>query len=282
LFNKLEEIALSDRPQTPALGCGITDALSKEFLPPGFGTDYMTSRINWAVQSSGVDYLHLLIVSMDHLIAKYNINARYLISVHDELRYLVKEEDKYRAALALQIANLWTRSLFAYKLGMDDLPQGVAFFSAVDVDTVLRKEVDMPCVTPSQPHPIPSGESLNITQVLEQTNGGSLRADGRPMAEENPAQWIGSLEGYQSPDCLKHRAKGAGFLRAQATTEFAEVKHLAQTDSGQKYDGGIGGSKKFKKRSNIPKVLAGVEGVDWDLVSEVVKSTKLPTTAGPY
>ncbi len=117
VFNKLEEIALSDKPQTPALGCGITHALSKEYLPPGFGTDYMTSRINWVVQSSGVDYLHLLIVSMEHLIKRYDIKARYLISVHDELRYLVKEEDKYRAALALQIANLWTRCLFSYRLG---------------------------------------------------------------------------------------------------------------------------------------------------------------------
>ncbi|KAG6329337.1 hypothetical protein ID866_9752, partial [Astraeus odoratus] len=131
VFNKLEEIALSDCPQTPALGCGITAALSKENLPDGFGTDFMTSRINWVVQSSGVDYLHLLIVAMDHLISRYSIKARYLISVHDELRYLVTEEDRYRAALALQVANLWTRSLFAFKLGMDDLPQSVAFFSAV-------------------------------------------------------------------------------------------------------------------------------------------------------
>jgi DNA polymerase gamma 1 len=280
LFNKLEEIALSDRPQTPALGCGVTDALSKEYLLPGFGTDYMTSRINWVVQSSGVDYLHLLIVSMDHLLAKYNIKARYLISVHDELRYLVKEKDKYRAALALQIANLWTRCLFAYKLGMDDLPQGVAFFSAVDVDKILRKEVDMPCVTPSHPNPIPSGESLNIMQVLAQTNGGSLRADGGPMAEENLAQWADNLQGYQAPDCLTHRANGAAFLRAQATTEFAEVKHLAQMQSDRKFEGGIWGPRKSRKHSTvIPKLLADVEGVDWNLVNEVLKSTKLPTTA---
>ena len=280
LFNKLEEIALSDRPQTPALGCGVTDALSKEFLPAGFGTDYMTSRINWVVQSSGVDYLHMLIVSMDHLIAKYDIKARYLISVHDELRYLVREEDKYRAALALQIANLWTRCLFAYKLGMDDLPQGVAFFSAVDVDKVLRKEVYMPCVTPSHPDPIPAGESLDITQILEKTGGGTLRPDGGPMTEESQAQWTGSLDGYQSPDCLTHRAKGAAFLRAQATTDFAEVKALAQMDSGQKFEGGIGGSSKLRKRSSIPSLLADVEGVDWTLVNEVLKTIKLPTTGG--
>jgi len=45
-----------------------------------------------------------------------------MISIHDEVRYLVKEEDAERAALALQIANLWVRSLFAYQCGIDDLP----------------------------------------------------------------------------------------------------------------------------------------------------------------
>ncbi|KAF8492208.1 DNA polymerase family A-domain-containing protein [Russula emetica] len=205
VFNKLEEIALSEQPTTPALGCGITHALSKKYLPAVFGSDYMTSRINWVVQSSGVDYLHLLIVSMDHLIQTYNIKARYLISVHDELRYLVAERDQYRAALALQIANLWTRCLFAYRLGMDDLPQGVAFFSGVDVDSVLRKEADMPC-------PIPP-----------ERTGSTLWADGRPMEE---------------PDRLRHRAESATWLRAQATNSFAEVKYLAQQESGVNGGGG--------------------------------------------
>ncbi|KAA1475033.1 gamma DNA-directed DNA polymerase [Dentipellis sp. KUC8613] len=253
VFNKLEEIALSDRPQTPALGCGVTYALSKEYLPAEFGSDYMPSRINWVVQSSGVDYLHLLIVAMEHLTATYGIEARYLISVHDELRYLVKEEDKYRAALALQIANLWTRSLFAYRLGMDDLPQGVAFFSAVDIDHVLRKETDMPCVTPSQAVPIAPGECLDIQTVLAKTKGGSLWADGHALQEDIFVEPLESPEGYVEPNCLQHRANDAAFLRAQATTEFAEVKHLAQQASGLKYEGGIGGGKN-KKRGRKPKI----------------------------
>ncbi|KAG2067134.1 hypothetical protein BDR04DRAFT_1159428 [Suillus decipiens] len=233
VFNKLEEIALSDQPQTPALGCGITAALSKGLLPEKFGSDYMTSRINWVVQSSGVDYLHLLIVAMDHLIRQYDIKARYLISVHDELRYLVAEEDRYRAALALQIANLWTRSLFAFKLGMDDLPQGVAFFSTVDIDKVLRKEVDMPCVTPSHPDAIPPGESLCITGILDKTNNGSLWKDGRTMIVDfSPSK--ASDPCYEPPNCLIHRAESAAWLRAQATSEFPEIKHLAQQTSGQR------------------------------------------------
>ncbi|KAI0628651.1 gamma DNA-directed DNA polymerase [Trametes polyzona] len=265
VFNKLEEIALSDRPQTPALGCGITYALSKEYLPAKFGSDYMPSRINWVVQSSGVDYLHLLIVSMEHLITKYNIQARYLISVHDELRYLVKEEDRYRAALALQIANLWTRSYFAYKLGMDDLPQGVAFFSSVDVDHVLRKEVDMPCVTPSQPDPIPPGESLDIAQTLEKTNGGSLWPGGAPMVENDGLDCGSSLFGYSPPDCLAHRAQSASWLRAQATSDLDEIKRLAQS-----YRGAAAAAKPKAKRANsglkrLQKVreLGNGDNVDW-------------------
>ena len=250
VFNKLEEIALSEQPTTPALGCGITHALSKKYLPAEFGSDYMTSRINWVVQSSGVDYLHLLIVSMEHLIRTYDIEARYLISVHDELRYLVAERDRYRTALALQIANLWTRCLFAYRLGMDDLPQGVAFFSAVDVDTVLRKETDMPCVTPSHPKPIPPGESLSIEQVLART-GGTLWADGRPM--EEPGEEAEDPEQTWDPVCLRHRAESAAWLRAQATNSFAEVKHLAQQVSGVDFVGdvgnGSGGRSRARRRS---------------------------------
>ncbi|WWD10448.1 hypothetical protein V865_008584 [Kwoniella europaea PYCC6329] len=185
LFNTLEAIALSDRPTTPALGCGITKALRKSYLEEG--SSYLPSRVNWVVQSSGVDYLHLLIVSMEYLIAKYKIQARYLISVHDEVRYLAKEEDKYRLSMALQIANIWTRALFCYNLGLDDMPQGIAFFSAVDVDHVLRKEVFLTCETPSHPHVIPPGESLDIVQILEKTNNGIL---GKPEFEDPPNQSV--------------------------------------------------------------------------------------------
>ena len=157
VFNKLEQIAHSDRPRTPALGCGLTDALKKKHLPADgrdkAGQGYMPSRINWVVQSSGVDYLHLLLVAMEYLTKRFSIDARYMISVHDEIRYLVKEEDKYRAAMALQIANVWTRALFSYRLQIGDLPQvrssresyydlaltlvfwqSCAFFSAVDIE----------------------------------------------------------------------------------------------------------------------------------------------------
>lgn len=119
MFNALEDIALCKDPKTPVLGCSITDALKPKYT----GKQFLTSRINWVVQSSGVDYLHLLIVSMEHLIERYKIDARFMLSVHDEVRYLTSDKDQHRTAMALQVANLWTRALFSYKLGIYDLPQ---------------------------------------------------------------------------------------------------------------------------------------------------------------
>lgn len=82
----------------------------------------MTSRINWAVQSSAVDYLHLLLVSMNYLSKVHSIPLRLAITIHDEVRFLVQEGHELRAALALQISNLWVRAMFAHRLEMSDLP----------------------------------------------------------------------------------------------------------------------------------------------------------------
>ncbi|GAA5820545.1 hypothetical protein JCM3770_003851 [Rhodotorula araucariae] len=233
VFNKLEEIAQSERPRTPALGCGLTSALTKAYLPAEgrskAGEGYLPSRINWVVQSSGVDYLHLLLVSMEYLTRRFEIDARYLISVHDEVRYLVKEEDKDRAAMALQIANLWTRSLFAYRLQMPDLPQGCAFFSAVDVDTCFRKEVNMTCITPSNPDPIPFGESLDISDSLSRTAGGSLFADGRSMVAHEPALQLPTpVSGLTKLDIVgeQHRVDETRFLIAQTAASAKDVARL--------------------------------------------------------
>ncbi|KAI8820406.1 DNA polymerase family A-domain-containing protein [Fimicolochytrium jonesii] len=125
MFNQLERIGTSRRPKTPVLGCEIPSSLMPEFVGP----HYMTSRVNWAVQSSGVDYLHLVLVSMSYLTRRLNISTRFMLSIHDEVRFLVKDEHAMLAALCLQISNLWVRAIFAESVGIRDLPSSVAFFS---------------------------------------------------------------------------------------------------------------------------------------------------------
>lgn len=175
MFNALEHVASSVDPRTPVCGVQLPDSL----MPLNIRHKYMTSCVNWVVQSSGVDYLHLLLVSMSYLCKQYDIDARLLITIHDEIRYLVRDKDAERAAFALQVSNLWTRSLFAHSAGMNDLPLSVAFFSGVDIDHVLRKESSDPCVTPSNPAGVPfNGETLDIYQLLERTGPALSRPDG--------------------------------------------------------------------------------------------------------
>ena len=125
------------------------------------------------MQSSAVDFLHLLLVSVEWLFREIGVRGRFVISIHDEIRYLVVSEDRYKASLALHLANLLVRSEVSARLGLGSLPASTAFFSSVDVDRVLRKEPSADCVTPSNKlglergHGIARGEGLDIWQTLE-------------------------------------------------------------------------------------------------------------------
>ncbi|KAG5925335.1 DNA-directed DNA polymerase gamma mip1 [Claviceps africana] len=254
VFNKLEEFAEQERPRTFVLGAGITEALMSQYISKG---GYLTSRINWAIQSSGVDYLHLLIVSMDFLVRRFNIDARLAITVHDEIRYLVQEKDKYRAAMALQVANIWTRAMFAQQVGIDDLPQSCAYFSAIDVDHVLRKEVDMDCITPSHPTPIPPGESLDIHTLLDKGQEAfldpavvpkeqfALPLESIPYSPRTPVMESMRDAGNNNPHLIKAQIIGndnelsdliKDIRRAQATTTAKQMQKTKQPLENAKSD----------------------------------------------
>ncbi|KAH7555470.1 hypothetical protein BM1_07093 [Bipolaris maydis] len=230
VFNRLEDFAEQERPRTPVLGAAITEALQRRYLSKG---GFMTSRINWAIQSSGVDYLHLLIVSMDYLTRRYNLDCRLAITVHDEIRYLVKDKDKYKAAMALQVANVWTRAMFAQQMGINELPQSCAYFSAVDIDRVLRKEVDMDCITPSNKEAIPHGESLDIMALLDKGAEARLKSSTKPKDAPAPQQYthaftprtpiIKTLSGSDSASPM-----ALAYVKAQITSSDEELLEITR------------------------------------------------------
>lgn len=171
MFNSLEDIACQPLPTTPFLGASLSKAVCPE---SSTDSQLLPTRINWVVQSSAVDFLHLMLVCMRWLI---DPKIRFCLSFHDEVRYLVPDKHKYSTALALHVTNLLVRSFFVKRLGMTDLPQSVAFFSSVEIDSVLRKDALGDCVTPSNPYGlckgygIPFGESLDIVQTIEKAKG---------------------------------------------------------------------------------------------------------------
>lgn len=243
VFNKLEEFAEQERPRTPVLGAGITEALMSRFVSQG---GFMTSRINWAIQSSGVDYLHLIIISMDYLIRRFKIDARLAITVHDEIRYVVRDEDKYRAAMALQISNVWTRAMFSQQMGINDLPQSCAYFSAVDIDHVLRKEVDMDCITPSHREKIPHGESLDIQTLLSKPSSyldpAIIPTDPPNFSEITYTPRVPVMETLQSSNT------SLTFLKAQITADDKELRDIIKEQKQLDSEGEEKKPKERKKR----------------------------------
>ncbi|XP_059611464.1 DNA polymerase subunit gamma-1, mitochondrial [Phlebotomus argentipes] len=176
MFNRLEEIAGNSHPVTPFL----RGRLSRALEPSGDSDDrFLPTRVNWVVQSGAVDFLHLMLVTMRWLMGR---QVRFCLSFHDEIRYLVRQDVAYRAALAMHVTNLLTRAFCVRRIGLNDLPQSIAFFASVEVDAVLRKEATQDCKTPSNPHGlsggygIPAGESLDIQQAIEKAKGSDLSA----------------------------------------------------------------------------------------------------------
>uniref|UniRef100_A0A0N5AUE9 Mitochondrial DNA polymerase catalytic subunit n=1 Tax=Syphacia muris TaxID=451379 RepID=A0A0N5AUE9_9BILA len=179
-FNYLELMLRQQYLRTPVLECQLGYGLEPlpNTVPDAnyFLLKYRRSIINWVVQSSAVDFLHLLLSCMKWLCTEYEIEARFVISIHDEIRYMVKAEDRYRCALALMLSNMLVRAMISQKLGVSQLPLSVAFFSQVDIDRVLRKETNLVCKTPDG-ITRPPGEALDIYKVIEKTKG-FLRKDG--------------------------------------------------------------------------------------------------------
>ncbi|KII82875.1 hypothetical protein PLICRDRAFT_33193 [Plicaturopsis crispa FD-325 SS-3] len=102
----------------------------EEYLPLDWSRYVPSSRIEWmgcaVVQASSINYrLHLLIVSMNYLLKKYGIEAQNLIPVPTSCATSSRGQ---LPRLALQIGK--------QPLDIDILLlQGVAFLSAVDVET---------------------------------------------------------------------------------------------------------------------------------------------------
>jgi DNA polymerase gamma 1 len=159
-FNAMAAVANSHNPVTPVLKAALTRALANS-------RDFATSRNNWVIQSSGADFRDCLVAFGAYFFELLGVDGRLILTIHDEIRYMVRKSDTRKAAYALQLAHIYTRALFVREMGMDCLPASVAWFPLIDVDTVIRKEVFLTCVTPSQTEPIAPGYSLKPSDLTE-------------------------------------------------------------------------------------------------------------------
>lgn len=149
-------LAEDNHPRTPMLKVRMSEAIIKQHT----GGDFLTSRANWGIQSSGVDLLHTFLTFFEYLCDRYSINARTIFTYHDEVWILAKDNQIEATVNAIQVAHLYTWSKFLLSLGFTDMPFNGLIFSAVNVDTIARKEVNESVITPSNSQEIAPGYTL--------------------------------------------------------------------------------------------------------------------------
>ena len=165
-YNFMSRIALQSRiPTLPCLGTKISTALR----PAAVGDDFHTGRINWSIQASGAEMLAVLLTSSYWLARKFKIPAQFILSIHDEVWWMVPEKYAEHWAVAFQMAHLYAWALFQAKCGMADVPLSRAFFSGVAIDNRLRKSPSECTRTPSNltGESEPDGKEFSMAKMAE-------------------------------------------------------------------------------------------------------------------
>jgi len=148
----------------------LTENVFGTMLPFSLHTDdFVTTRFNWIIQSSGRDYLDLFTSLLESKIKDAGIDARIVLTIHDECHLLVKEDD------ALSLVD-WVFQCHALAwvyvckcLELDSVPLDLLYPESVSIDTVIRKSPFEPCITPSQTVPIEPGIEITREDYLRQS-----------------------------------------------------------------------------------------------------------------
>lgn len=172
-FNYMESLVSKPQPRSTVLKAALTKALAG-------CKDFQTSKVNWTIQTSGVDFRDALLVFNAYFFRKLGVNPKLLMTIHDEVRYMVLDDEVTNTAHALQLGHLYTRALFIDAFELDGIPQACAYFSGVDIDTVWRKasvpeydkngydEANAACITPSQTGIFEYGKVLEPIDIYNQ------------------------------------------------------------------------------------------------------------------
>jgi DNA polymerase gamma 1 len=156
-------------------------AISKPLQKTYCDKEFMPSRCNRGIQSAGVDILHVFVSLLEYFIGIYNVEGKFLISIHDETWTMAKEEHAFKMSWIFQLCHMLVWSIFFEAYGFQTIPFNYLFFSSVNIDKVLRKEVNNVTVkvedewiyqglkTASNEGPeVQPGKSSKVTKLMEQ------------------------------------------------------------------------------------------------------------------
>lgn len=120
-FNFMSLLAKTIGVNLPTLGSQMPTSIayaaevSENFVQ---GIYLGNTKTNWTIQSSGVDYLHLILLSMKWFNEIWKLDVRLVVAIHDEVRFMCPDKSRYRTALALHLTNMYVRSIFTLRIAV--------------------------------------------------------------------------------------------------------------------------------------------------------------------
>jgi len=159
-FDGLDRVFRAGVARTHILDSAITKTLRGT-------TDFMTTRKNWVVQSAGRDFLDSYISFIDIMARKLDVDMKLFLTIHDSVHYIVPESQEKQAAYVIGLAHTYTWALVIREMGLKTLPKALLLPESIDVDTMLRKTPEDPCVTPSKSEESAPGYSMSPSDIAK-------------------------------------------------------------------------------------------------------------------
>jgi DNA polymerase gamma 1 len=138
-YNYAYNIISSSVPTLPLLGTQITTALR----PEAVGSSYNTGRMNWVVQGSAGEMHDVALVLTQRKAKALGFGPRdfrFYLSIHDDLRWLVRTELTRPFAAVIKEAHAEAWTMLFQSLGFDEAPEVVKQNVLVDIDHCCRKD----------------------------------------------------------------------------------------------------------------------------------------------
>lgn len=172
IYNALLEISQSSKSQLPGLGTKISAAMRADAV----GNDFVTARTNFCIQATGAEILSVIITVISALIKKYNLDAHYVMAIHDELLFMCHEDQTEEFCAVMNIAHFYTMNFFHERFGVTEFPWARAFFDGIEVRKISCKEAHEDTTTISNPKGDPFGKSVTIKDVKKSKSFEKLKA----------------------------------------------------------------------------------------------------------
>ena len=173
VFNKMVDMIQSHPPR----GLFFNNQWPKALHPVHCKTDSSPPQLNYCIQASCSTYgfLSAWITAVYDEIQRNEIEARFSISIHDEIWFICPRDQAEKLAYWIMICYARTWALLHHNLYIEDMPLVRAFPSSISIDPILRKSPDAETKTPTFPH-YPEGEEVTIydlSKIFPKQSSGS-------------------------------------------------------------------------------------------------------------